>query len=129
LSDAVFGLKYISREEACFGLQLYFFAANLIGGLAFTILTPMIMLRSGNDTVIMGSVQAAFGIGGVTGGLALSAWGGPKRKIDGVLLGMAGSGLLGMTLLGIGKGPTIWMVAAFLTMLFMPILNGSNQAI
>ena len=129
LSDAVFGFKYISQRSGLLGLQLNFFASNLITGLAFTVFTPMIMLRSGNDTVIMGSVQAAFGVGGVVGGLALSAWGGPKRKVDGVLLGMAASGLFGMTLLGIGRTPLVWMVAAFLTMLFIPTSNGSNQAI
>ena len=129
LSDAVFGLRYISKKSGLLGLQFIFFASNLIGGLAFTLFTPMIMLRSGNDTVIMGAVQAALGVGGVTGGLALSAWGGPKRKVDGVLLGMAGSGLLGMTLMGTGRTPIVWMVAAFLIMLFIPISNGSNQAI
>lgn len=67
--------------------------------------------------------------GGVVGGLALSAWGGPKRRVDGVLLGMAGSGLLGMTLLGMGQTPFLWMAGAFLTMLFIPTSNGSNQAI
>jgi DHA3 family macrolide efflux protein-like MFS transporter len=128
-SDAVFGFKYISQRSGLLGLQLNFFASNLITGLAFTVFTPMIMLRSGNDTVIMGSVQAAFGVGGVVGGLALSAWGGPKRKVDGVLLGMAASGLFGMTLLGIGTTPLVWMIAAFLTMLFIPTSNGSNQAI
>ena len=129
LSDAVFGFRYISQRSGLLGLVLNFFASNLITGLAFTVFTPMIMLRSGNDTVIMGSVQAAFGVGGVVGGLALSAWGGPKRKVDGVLLGMAASGLFGMTLLGIGRTPLVWMVAAFLTMLFIPTSNGSNQAI
>ena len=59
----------------------------------------------------------------------MSAWGGPKRRVDGVLLGMVGSGLLGMTVLGIGQIPIIWMVGAFLTMLFIPTSNGSNQAI
>jgi MFS family permease len=129
LNDAVFGLGYISKRSGLLGLQFIFFASNLIGGLAFTLFTPMIMLRSGNDAVVMGAVQAALGVGGVTGGLALSAWGGPKRKVDGVLLGMAASGLLGMTLMGTGRTPIVWMVAAFLIMLFIPISNGSNQAI
>jgi hypothetical protein len=87
------------------------------------------MSRSGNDTVITGAVQSAFGVGGVVGGLALSAWGGPKRRVDGVLLGMVGSGLLGMTLLGIAQTPILWMAGAFLTMVFIPTSNGSSQAI
>jgi len=129
LSDTFFGFRYISERRGLLGLQLNFFASNLVTGLAFTVFTPMIMLRSGNDTVITGAVQSAFGVGGVVGGLALSAWGGPKRRVDGVLLGMAGSGLLGMTLLGMGQTPFLWMAGAFLTMLFIPTSNGSNQAI
>jgi MFS family permease len=129
LSDTFFGFRYISERRGLLGLQLNFFASNLVTGLAFTVFTPMIMLRSGNDTVITGAVQSAFGVGGVVGGLALSAWGGPKRRVDGVLLGMAGSGLLGMTLLGMGQTPLLWMAGAFLTMLFIPTSNGSNQAI
>lgn len=129
LSDTVFGFKFISERRGLFGLQLNFFASNLIMGIAFTVLTPMLMLRTGNDAAITGTVQAAFGVGGVVGGLALSAWGGPKRKVDGVFLGMAGSCLLGMTILGMAQTPALLMVGAFLTMLFIPTSNGSNQAI
>ncbi len=129
LSDTFFGFRYISERRGLLGLQLNFFATNLVTGIAFTVFTPMIMLRSGNDTVITGAVQSAFGVGGVVGGLALSVWGGPKRRVDGVLLGMVGSGLLGLTLPGMGQTPLIWMAGAFLTMLFIPTSNGSNQAI
>jgi hypothetical protein len=39
------------------------------------------------------------------------------------------SGLLGQALMGVGQGLAIWATAAFLSQLFIPILNGSNQAI
>jgi hypothetical protein len=42
---------------------------------------------------------------------------------------MVGSGLLGMTLLGIAQTPLLWMAGAFLTMVFIPTSNGSSQAI
>jgi len=129
LSDSAFGFRYIWDRRPLLALQLVFFASNLIMGFAFTILTPMIMSRTGNDTLVMGGVQSAFGVGGVVGGLILSAWGGPKRRVDGVLLGMAGTSLLGITLLGIGRIPIVWMLAAFLTMIFLPLSNGGNQAI
>jgi hypothetical protein len=129
LSDTFFGFKYISERRGLLGLQLNFFASNIVTGLAFTVLTPMLMLRTGNDTAITGAVQAAFGVGGVVGGLALSTWGGPKRKVDGVFMGMVGSCLLGMTLIGMAQTPVLLMVGAFLTMLFIPTSNGSNQAI
>lgn len=129
LSDTLYGFRFIAGRRGLLGLQLNFFASNLVMGIAFTLLTPMLMLRTGNDTLITGTVQSAFGIGGVAGGLALSAWGGPKRKIDGVLLGIAGSALLGMTTIGIAQTPILLMIGAFITMVFIPTSNGSNQAI
>ncbi|MCJ7574279.1 MFS transporter [Candidatus Bathyarchaeota archaeon] len=129
LSDTAFGFRFIWERRPLLALQLVFFASNLIMGFAFTILTPMIMSRTGNDTVIMGGVQSAFGVGGVVGGLILSAWGGPKRRVNSVLLGMAGTSLLGITLLGLARTSFVWMLAAFLTMFFVPFSNGGNQAI
>ncbi len=79
--------------------------------------------------MITGAVQAAFGVGGVVGGLIMSVWGGPKRRVYGVLLGMVGSSLFGMTILGMGQMPIVWMVGAFVTMIFGPATNASNQAI
>lgn len=129
LSDTFYGFRFIAEKKGLLGLQLNFFATNLLMGVGFTLLTPMLMLRTGNDTVITGTVQSAFGIGGVIGGIALSAWGGPKRRVDGVFLGMAASALLGMTMMGVAQTPLLLMVGAFLTMLFIPTSNGSNQAI
>lgn len=117
------------ERRGLLGLQLIFFLWNLIGALVFTVFTPLIMLRSGNDTGVMGASQAAFGIGGVVGGFVLSVWGGPKRKVDGVLLGMAGSGIFGLTFLGVAQNPILWMIGAFLTMVWVPLSNGSNQSI
>jgi hypothetical protein len=70
-----------------------------------------------------------LGLGGLLGGLLLSAWGGPRRKVHGVLLGMAFNSLFESVLLGLGQNVYIWTASAFLGMLFVPLLNGSNQAI
>jgi DHA3 family macrolide efflux protein-like MFS transporter len=129
LSDIFFGFKYISERRGLLGLQLFWFASNLVTRIVFTVFTPMIMLRSGDNTVITGTVQSALGVGGVVGSLALSVWGGPKKRVNGLFLGLAGSGLLGMTLLGIGQTLIVWIVGAFLMMLFVPTSNGSSQAI
>lgn len=59
----------------------------------------------------------------------LSAWGGPKKRVYGVLFGMMVSSVLGVTLLGLGRGPIVWMLASFMEMFFLPFINGSNQAI
>nr|MBC8462912.1 MFS transporter [Candidatus Bathyarchaeota archaeon] len=82
-----------------------------------------------DDTVIFGAVRSAFGAGGLVGGLMLSAWGGPKKRVHGVLAGMALSCLLGYVAIGLGKDMYTWSIGAFLMMLFNPLINGSNQAI
>jgi len=129
LRDSVYGFRYIYERPSLLGLLLVFFAINLIFIMSFPLLAPMILSRTGDDTLILGSVQSAFGVGGVLGGVLMSVWGGPKRKIHGVMLGMVASSLLGTLTMGLGRGPVVWAFAAFTIMCFMPIINGSSQAI
>ena len=93
------------------------------------LLSPMILARTGDDQITLGTVMAVFGLGGLVGGLLLSVWGGPKRRINGVLVGLALSSLLGLTLLGLGQTTLVWAAGAFLLMFFIPIIQGSSQAI
>jgi hypothetical protein len=73
-------------------------------------------------------VQSAIGVGGLVGGIALSVWGGPKRRIHGVLTGLI-LVTVGMLLVGLAQEPIFWVLAAFFTIFFVPIINGSSQAI
>lgn len=129
LEDSLFGFRYIFERPGLLGLQLVFFFLNFTGSMCFPLFAPMILSRTGDNIVILGTVQSAFGVGGVAGGLLLSAWGGPKRKVHGVLSGLALGSLLGLTLIGLGRGLPTWAAGAFFMMLFNPIVNGSNQAI
>ncbi len=129
LEDTLFGFKYIRARPGLLGLQLVFFTINFIGSLGFPLLAPMILSRTGDDTIILGAVRSAFGAGGVVGGLALSAGGGPKKRVHSVLIGMAMSCLFGYVAIGLGKDVYSWAIGAFIMMLFNPLINGSNQAI
>jgi len=126
--ESLYGFRYIFARPSLLGLQLVFLAGNFLTGVSFTLLTPMLLSRTGNDELAVGGIQSAFGIGGVLGGLALSAWGGPTRKVHGVLLGWAILGI-GTFLFGIGQTIPIWFAVAFLTSCFNPLVNASNQAI
>ena len=128
LEDSLFGFRYILARKGLLGLQIELLLVNFTASICFPLLTPMILSQTGDNTVILGSVRSAFGVGGVVGGLILSAWGGPKRKVHGVLIGMALEGL-GFAILGLGGTPILWALGAFLMMVFAPIVNGCNQAI
>ncbi len=129
LRDSVFGFRYIFERPSLLGLQLVFFSINLVMSLSLPLRPPMILARTNDNTIILGSVQSALGVGGVLGGALMSVWGGPRRRVHGVLMGMALSSLLGTMATGLGREPLIWAFAAFSTMLFLPIINGCNQAI
>jgi MFS family permease len=127
--ESLYGFSYIWARPSLLGMQLMFFLSNLFGTYSWVLLAPMILARTGNNELLLGTVQSTLGIGGLLGGILLSVWGGPRRKVDGVLIGMIATSLLGSTVLGMGQSLPFWLVGAFGAMFFIPILNGSNQAI
>jgi len=127
--ESLYGFRHILRRRSLLGLQLVFMGGNLFAGLGFTLMAPLILARTGNNELILGSVNTAGAVGGVVGGLAMSAWGGPKRRVLGVLGGWLLFGLLGGTLFGLGQALPIWLIATFAAAFFGPIIDASNQAI
>ena len=93
------------------------------------ITAPMLLARSGSDETVLASVQSLGSIGGIVGGLLLSTWGGPKRRVHGVLLSMIGISLFGEVVMGLGRTVLVWSAGAFMINALHPMLNGSNQAI
>jgi MFS family permease len=128
-TESIYGFRYIWRRKSLLGVQLTFTISNFFYSIGIILAAPMILARTGNSELILGTVQSAMGVGGLVGGLVMTAWGGPRRRIHGVLLGFIGSNLLGMAPLGLGQNVVIWSIAAFLMLFFMPIINGSNQAL
>jgi MFS family permease len=126
--EATFGFKYIFARPSLLGLQLVFFAGNLFSGIGFVVMAPMILARSGQNSVVFGTVESMFAVGGILGGLIMSAWGGFKRRVHGVLFGWILSGL-GMLALGLGQNLYGWIPAAIFNTMLIPLVNGSNQAI
>lgn len=126
--ESFYGFRYISERPSLLGLLLIFFGFNLISTFSFTLLTPMILARTSNDAVVLGSVMSAAGAGGVVGSLVLSVWGGPKRKIRGVLFGLVFVGLV-TSCLGLANNLFTWMFTGFFLTFLVPVIQGSSQAI
>ncbi|MFN4074188.1 MAG: MFS transporter [Thermus sp.] len=128
LEEALFGFRFILAKPPLFGLQLMFFGINLLTSLAVTVLPAMVLAKTSLSEAALALVRSASGLGGVAGGLFLSLWGGPRKRVHGVFLGMALSSLA-LALMGVLEGPRAWAVLAFMESFFIPLLNGSNQAI
>jgi MFS family permease len=128
-TESLYGFRYIFKRPSLLGLQVIFMAGNFFATIGFTLVAPMILARTGNNSLALGSVQSVAAIGSVVGALLISAWGGPKRLVHGVLLGWVFSSLFGQTLFGLAQTVLIWSIFGFLGQIFFPIVNSSNQAI
>jgi len=126
--EAAYGFKYIFARPSLLGLQLTFFAGNLFSGIGMTLFAPMVLSRTGNDSLLLGSAQTAGAVGGLIGGVIMSAWGGFKKRVHGVLFGWMISGL-GMAILGLTGGLPTWLIGMVIGAIVIPLVNGSNQAI
>ncbi len=127
--EAAYGFRYILMRPSLLALQLVFLAGNFFIGIPGAVQAAMILANTGSSEKALAYVNSAAAIGGVVGGLVMSAWGGPKRRVHGVLVGWFISSLLGGVLMGFGRTIPVWAVAGFFGMFFVPIINGSNQAI
>ncbi len=128
LRQMAFGFRYVVERRGLLALQLLLAAANFLLVFGVVLRAPLILARSGGDELALGEVMAAAGLGGVLGGVLLAAWGGPSRRMRGVLAGLALSSL-GNLVLGLGRGVAAWAAGAFLYPLFLTVANGCNQAI
>ncbi|MEP7291662.1 MAG: MFS transporter [Chloroflexota bacterium] len=126
-AETGYGFRYIARRPSLLGLQVTFLFINLSLSLAFTILAPMLLARTASSQSALATVQSFGALGGVLGGLILSAWGGPKRRINGVLVAIICMSVM-QIVLGIGQQQIVWIVGMFGFSVIIPILNGTSQA-
>ena len=128
LKEAAFGFRYIFARPGLLGLQLLFFAGNLFLGISNTLAQPFILAKTGNDELTLGLVLSVGAIGSVGGAILMSAWGGFKRRVYGVLGGWMVVAL-GVLIVGLSSGVVGWIIGAMIMFSIGPIMNASNQAI
>ncbi len=129
LKEAAFGFKYIFQRPSLLGFVIILFIANLFLGFPNSVQVPMILSRTGNDSVALGSVQTAASIAMVVGSLVISAWGGFKRRMNGFILGWGMFCVFGLIVFGLGRGLGLWIPALMLGCLMIPLGNSASQAL
>jgi MFS transporter, DHA3 family, macrolide efflux protein len=123
--ELIVGWHYIYIHKSLLALLItgvVFWFFHDLGG---SLYTPMILSRSENNTLLLGSLSSAAGLGGVIGALAVSTWGGTKRHIQGFLWGIVGAGI-SKTFFGLANTNLMWIGAQFCSSLNFP-LNGSSE--
>ncbi len=130
LHEAIYGFRYIFARPPLLALLSTILLLNLAQGLSGgALLAPMILSRTGDNSVALGAVESAMAIGGVLGGLLMSAWGGPKRRIRGMLCGWMVFALFGQILFGLGRSLAVWLPAVAIAAMSFPVSQGCSNAI
>lgn len=126
LREAAFGWKYIMERPGLLGLLLLFATTNFTMGMVQVLFTPLVL--SFTNVATLGTIMSICGIGILAGSLTMSAWGGPKVRVNGIY---ASRLVQGVVLFTAGLPPRVVTIsiAAFLYFFCSPIIGGCSQAI
>jgi MFS family permease len=129
-AEIAYGFRYIWERPSLRGMVMVPFFGNIVITLGLAVIAPMILARTSGNQVILGTVQAAFGLGALAGSLLISVWGGPRgKKIYMAFGGWALLGLVGPLPIGLGRDATAWIAGAFCLYFCVPIIMASANAI
>ena len=128
LQQLTFGLRYLWSRPSLIVFLSFLLISNFIDSASFTILPAMVLARSGNNATIVGTLFSFFGMGGLLGGITLSIWGGPKRRIHGVLIASA-IWKMGLIVLALAQYTSTKIGTALVSGFCSPFPSSLSQAI
>lgn len=124
------GFAFLKQNRGILVIVLTMALLNFFSRLTYeNILSPMILSRSGNDSVVLGIVNAIMGIGGIVGGIIVSMGKLSKDNVKMIYFSAAISFLLGDLLMGVGRNVLMWSVAGLAASLPIPFINAGQNVI
>ena len=123
--DFQVGLDYVLSWKGLMILIGMAVAINVIITPAFSLLPLLVREHFQAGALELGWIESAFGVGSVLGGLLLGVWGGFKKRIHTVLMGLFFEGA-GLLIVGISPANSLITAAAgiFLVAVSLAIVNG-----
>ena len=124
--DLTFGWGYIRARPGLLALLAFFAVINFLTGVLMALGTPLILAFT--STATLGVMMSVGAFGGLVGSGIMGVWGGPARRINGVL----GFGVIfGLGCVAMGLRPSVILVTGAMTVLFccLPVVNACSQAI
>jgi len=112
--------RFVCRHRGVLYIALMAGFMNFVINPVFVLLPLLVTQHFGGDALHLGWLQSATGVGLILGGLALSAWGGFRRK---VVTMYVGGGLQGLAILLLGVTPSHLFPVALGAMVANGILN------
>ena len=127
LREVGYSWLYLKARPGLFALLVVYTASNFAVGPVMALFTPL-MLSSSLSPAALGQVLTVGGVGALVGSLAVSAWGGPKRRVLGAIVAGVLEGLF-ILAGGLRQSVVFFGVAAFGFFFFLPISTVSIRTI
>ncbi len=126
LNDFGQAWRYIAARQGLLALLVFSAAVNFCGGFVQLLITPLVLAFG--SSAALGTVMSCAGIGMVVASAAMSAWGGPRKRINGIL---GFSLLMGAAMVVGALRPNAILIAgaAFVVLGSSAIVIGCNQVI
>ncbi|GAA3123653.1 MFS transporter [Streptosporangium carneum] len=124
--DLSFGWRHLRARPGLFRLVVLLAVYNLLFGMSGVLVQPLIL--SFGSAAVLGALMFAGGAGVFAGGLALSAWGGPKRRVRGVVAFAALGGAL-LALHSLAPSPWLIAVVAPAFLFTLPFVQGTAMTV
>nr|QEO74432.1 major facilitator transporter [uncultured bacterium] len=122
LRDAFYGLEYLKVRPGLIALLALFAIMNLSLGFLQSLVTPLVLTFASPRE--LGVIASVSGSGMLVGGLLMTAWGGPKRRlVQGVLAFTLLQGCV-LFLAGLRPNGVLVAIGGFLFMFFNPLISG-----
>ncbi|MEM9595408.1 MAG: MFS transporter [Acidobacteriota bacterium] len=124
--ELTFGLAYIFRHPGLLAILLVIAWFSFILSIIGPLITPMILEFT--TPAVLGILTSIGGVGMLFGGFAMSSWGGPERRIHGVLGFLM---LSGIALMAHGLAPSSVLIGicAFFFFGTLPFVFACNDII
>jgi len=124
------GLQYLKQHNGIFLVIITMAVLSFFSRLTYeNILSPMILSRSGNNSVTLGIVNAVMGIGGIVGGIIVSSGKVKANSAKMIYISAMLSFLLGDIMMGLGRNGIVWSLAGLAASLPIPFINAGQLVI
>ena len=124
------GFAFLKKENGLMGLIGFYAVINLLAAMAYySVLPAMMLAREGGGELVLGSVNAAIGVGGILGGMIATAMPTPKRRTAFIFVACAVSFLTGDIPVALGRSAGIWIAAMVVSNLPIPPMNAQMMTI
>lgn len=127
-TQIIYGFRYVRQNPSLFAVIATVGLFMFFHDMTIAVHTPMILARTDGDINILAAVGTAAGLGGLSGSLIMTIWGGAKKQMRVWLLGTMGAGIAKMAM-SLIQLPLGWLPAQFSSSINFPIRGGSLQAI